>query len=1110
MIKYLIVLIFTVQLLNAQIDTLWTKIFNDPGGGFDEPKGIVVDLYGNAYVTGTVSNAGDEQDIGTVKYSSDGIWQWTSFYAGPVDIDDAMAIAIDDSGKYVYVAGYIQKDEIGFDYDWVIIKIDAANGDTLWTREYGMPNFFEAPTHIAVGHSDDIYVVGMAQSVSSPGYSAFTTRKYDKYGNFLGMAQDLEMPWSQPEAIFLDDDENVYITGGQGNHTGTYTCKYNKFLALQWLKATADTNARERRAFAMTVDNSGNVYIVGFCNGSWHGMVSPPSDTIPDYFILSYDPSGTPRYWKEYSCPPQDSSDAATGVVVDDVGQFIYVTGFGNGRTSSLRDIWTMKIETATGDTVWTRKFDGPAGGNEVTAGWNDFEDSPLTIPIVMNPAENLIYIAGSTEEVSSSDNDYLLIAYDTDGNLFDSHTLDIGYDDEPEEIAMGPAGNPYVTGCGEVMFFLDDFLTVKYFLSGAYPPISPYIYVEKTAGKDSVVVYWDAITEDTLGNPLTIDHYSIYGSNDPSFIPGPANFIVDVTDTFFKEPVPATTIYYLVFATSTDDKTSKKSNMGYKFNKFVNENSGITSDRNWTSLPWHNEYTTVSDLTTDLSPTGDPLIEVTNLRDDQLYENYTYIPGFGWLGIDFLISSGCGYELVTVNDTDVVLVGSNNPDGLVSLNENPGLVSDRNWVSIPCNAIYSVVSDITTEYSSVGDPLVEVTNLRDDQLYENYTYIPGFGWLGNDFLITAGRGYEFVTITDTTWNPTEYTNRAKGELAANKGRGSDLEVYLGKLTEPERVPVWLVCDLDCNTTGLHLKKKIDFSDADVYKPVTEILEKKDDYREPGISHIVFVYVGMQDLDNFVFTPLDSEHPTRFTAYRPDQPYDVLTENVIGCGFARNDSRGVLWFNTGNFRRPWQDSEEVILIIEGTKKGRGYFSILNFKLDKGVDIQDLGEISFIPIPGPESWDEIDNNNIVGYSIYQGDKRLNERVITRSEYSAGHDITLKPVIRGGYETVYSAQGIQAMPGDKTPIVFAFNIYPNPFTKRTGVNYALPHSTQINIKVYDVCGKLVKTLVSERLEPGYYRAVWSGDDNLSRKVSAGVYFIQLDAQEFDSQRKVIMVH
>jgi hypothetical protein len=655
--------------------------------------------------------------------------------------------------------------------------------------------------------------------------------------------------------------------------------------------------------------------------------------------------------------------------------------------------------------------------------------------------------------------------------------------------------------------------------LSDPIPPSAPYVDPTEKSG-DDVVLTWKKITTDTLDNPETVHYYVVYRNTSPSFIPGSSDSIgsVDHPDTVFTDAGALNSTdsyYYLVKAVDWARNKSKKSNMGYKFNKFVNENAGATSDRNWVSMPWHSEYSTVSDLTDDLSPVGDPLVKITNMQNDQVYRSWIWDPDFlVWYGTDFAITSGRGYEMVAENDDIVVLVGSNNPDGLISLNENPGATSDRNWVSIPYNAVYSTVSDITDEYSPAGDPLVKITNMQNDQVYRSWIWDPDFlVWYGTDFVITPGRGYEFVAVTDATWDPTEYTNETDGILLAGRRNiKSDLDVQLGKSTEPDRSPVWsLKEDVDQKPatlkSKLESKKKTDYLDADIYEPVSKKLSRIQDYRVAGISHIVRVHLDVKGFDNLIFT-----------AYRSDRPYDVLTEDVVGSGIAKKDSRGAVWFDVGNFKSSWQHGEEVILVIEATKEGKGYFSVLNFKLDKSVDIQELGKVKLASIPDPMPktklssvcWNKVKDVNVIGYSLYKNDERINEEVITKKEYSVQGEIILKPVMQGGYETVYGSHlGVQSMPTDNIPISYVFNLYPNPFNKRTGINYALPQAAKIEIKVYDVGGRQVKTLVSEKLEPGYYKTLWYGKDDIGRKVSAGVYFIRIYTKEFESQRKVIFV-
>jgi hypothetical protein len=84
-----------------------------------------------------------------------------------------------------------------------------------------------------------------------------------------------------------------------------------------------------------------------------------------------------------------------------------------------------------------------------------------------------------------------------------------------------------------------------------------------------------------------------------------------------------------------------------------------------------------------------------------------------------------------------------------------------------------------------------------------------------------------------------------------------------------------------------------------------------------------------------------------------------------------------------------------------------------------------------------------------------------------------------------------------------------IAPNP-VKTTGViEYQLPTSQRVSLKVYDVAGKLVKNLVSETAEPGTYQAVWDGRDERGNRVASGVYLYRLQGENECATKKLIFV-
>lgn len=80
------------------------------------------------------------------------------------------------------------------------------------------------------------------------------------------------------------------------------------------------------------------------------------------------------------------------------------------------------------------------------------------------------------------------------------------------------------------------------------------------------------------------------------------------------------------------------------------------------------------------------------------------------------------------------------------------------------------------------------------------------------------------------------------------------------------------------------------------------------------------------------------------------------------------------------------------------------------------------------------------------------------------------------------------------------------WPNPFRDKTVIEYAIPVKGKVELAVYDVTGKLVKTLVSGVQDVSWYRAEWNGKDNSGAKVASGVYFYKLTADGFESSMKM----
>ena len=87
------------------------------------------------------------------------------------------------------------------------------------------------------------------------------------------------------------------------------------------------------------------------------------------------------------------------------------------------------------------------------------------------------------------------------------------------------------------------------------------------------------------------------------------------------------------------------------------------------------------------------------------------------------------------------------------------------------------------------------------------------------------------------------------------------------------------------------------------------------------------------------------------------------------------------------------------------------------------------------------------------------------------------------------------------------------YPNPFNPATTLAFELPQAAEMQLRIYDLQGRLVKTVAAGRYEAGRHSAVWDGTDDAGAVVSSGVYFYRLTAVSgaapFTETRKMLLL-
>ncbi len=96
------------------------------------------------------------------------------------------------------------------------------------------------------------------------------------------------------------------------------------------------------------------------------------------------------------------------------------------------------------------------------------------------------------------------------------------------------------------------------------------------------------------------------------------------------------------------------------------------------------------------------------------------------------------------------------------------------------------------------------------------------------------------------------------------------------------------------------------------------------------------------------------------------------------------------------------------------------------------------------------------------------------------------------------------------GDGLPnVMHLTGAVPNPFNPQTDIKFSLPRDANVQLKLYDVSGRLVRSLVSETMTAGTHSVRWTGRDDAGKSVASGTYFMRLSADGDVSVKSMVLV-
>lgn len=358
-----------------------------------------------------------------------------------------------------------------------------------WLETYNGPgNSDDQVTAIRSDDSGNVYVTGFSMGQNTD-YD-IATIKYGADGQQIWVARYNGTANREDKAygIVIDSDGFIFVCGfvsaSGGNNEDLVLIKYNSAGTQIWAKTYNNENGSSDKALGIVVDNAGNyIYLTGYTN----------TGNNYDYLTVKYSNNGSFKWAKTFD-NGQNSDDRALGIIVDS-GDHIIVTGYSQGSTSSY-DYFTIKY-VSDGNVSWTQRYNGPSGGEDKAMG------------IVVDAAENYTITGYSMTSSSPDSKDIKTIQYNKNGetNWTKTYNGPDNLSDNAFGIIIDNSDNIIITGSTGRISTSEDFLTLKYDQSG----IQKWAVSTNISENNSDIAHGVAVSNN--GNVIYVVGTSIQGT---------------------------------------------------------------------------------------------------------------------------------------------------------------------------------------------------------------------------------------------------------------------------------------------------------------------------------------------------------------------------------------------------------------------------------------------------------------------------------------------------------------------------------------------------------------------------------------------------------------------
>jgi len=935
----------------------------------------------------------------------------------------------------------------------------SADVDTDWVRDYpsGLLSVLNG-TAIAVDGSGNVYVTGSCYYFRS-GEDYFTV-KFDFSGAQLWGAC-YKGPGNNRDhatAIVVDSAGNVYVTGwseGTDGESDFATIKYNSEGAEQWVARYNGSGNAGDVANALVVDGAGNIYVSGTSVGS---------STGDDFATIKYNSEGKEQWVARYNSTG-NAADVVSDLTVDAAGN-VYVTGASEDSETGY-NYTTVKYNSG-GAQQWKTNYNGPAN------------DRDYAISLAVDDSGN-VYVTGESYSLDTGD-DYATVKYNSTGvqQWVTRYNGAENWIDSASSLALDSSGNVYVTGSSAISldFMIGDvvdYATIKY----------------NSDGVQQWVARYDGPWQDYAG-PLKIDASgNVYVTGSSGTIKYNADGIQQWVIDLRAEA--------LAIDSSGDVYLT---GCGSDFATLKYNTDGIER--------WQTSYSGVED----------GILEVYDIVIDAIGNVYVMGTSDGLVTYD--------YATVKYNSAGVQQWVARYKGALYYVEALPALAVDAFGNVYVTGTSEEAIDYVTVKYNSAGVQQWEVRYNGPGNGSDRAVALAVDGY-GNVYVTGASEGSgtykDYATIKYNSDGVEQWVARYHGTGNANDdaraiivdatgniyvtgrsggpGTGDD---YATIKYNSDGVQQWIA---RYNGPGNYSDEAIALAvdpagnvyvtgkswGAGPWNDYATVKYNSDGaeqwvarYNGPGNGWDLAKALAVDASGNVYVTGSSSVSNTPLTSY------DYATVKYNSDGVEQWVSR-----YDGPVNEMLEKSNDKATALAVDASDNVYVTGKSTSSD-GWPYCDFVTIKYNPA-GNEQW----------LARYDGPRTAEDKAKALAVDGSGNVYvsgTSATDVGRAYTTIkYVQTQPVSVEKEESPQPSRFWLaqnYPNPFNPNTTIEFALPKATFVTLKVYNLLGEEVATLIAEKRLAGIYRFNWE-----TRELASGVYLYRLEADNFIQTKKLLLI-